>query len=620
MHGLKKMMMVISIVSIFFIMLGFVMKQAVKHHYDHVKAGEAEHMVGTDGVEEYKNVYILAFDGRHMDFLCGDGEVSLETSSTVEENMEGCIADLVIEKNCIKKITVKTTEIYGKVLTAGDGSLEVDGYGEFECSEDMRIYRTSPGPYEIRNTEEYLLGYENVRFVLHEEKIQAAVVDGNPENKVRVLLKTSGYASNFHESVSVVSKSGMKMSKKTADGTEEMEYEALEEVVITRKDFENAPGNTNYITFSAEEGEIGVSSISRNARVPYYRGDIIISCRDEGLVVINELPVEEYLYGVVPSEMPADYPEEALMSQSICARSFVYKQMEGSAYAIYGAHVDDSINCQVYKSSDEDFRVNQAVDKTNGMVLFNGDGILKTYYYAASCGLSAGIDEVWGSAENGCYRSGFVGDGRYDISFADEEVFRTFIDRGEVLYTAEGAEICEKADVYDSNNEWYRYSVCYSLSDYGDEIISRAISRKSNERVNFFDSAGGETSGTEVGKMKEINVASRGKSGIVLTLDIICESGSITISGQNLIREILKPGDYEVVLNDGSTREGMNMLPSAFFYVDITGSEIVIRGGGYGHGAGMSQTGAGAMAEEGKNCKEILGEYFPGGEIRSVYE
>lgn len=620
MHGLKKMMMVISIISIFFIILGFVMKQAVRHHYDYVKAGETEHLVGTNGVEEYKNVYVLAFDGRHMNFLCEEGEISLETSSPVDENMEGCIADLVIERNYIKKITVKTTEIYGKVLTAGGGRLEVDGYGEFECSENMRIYRTSPGPYEIRNTEEYLLGYENVRFVLYEEKIQAAVVDGNPENKVRVLLKTSGYTSDFHESVSVVSQSGMKMSKKIADGTEEMEYKASEEVVITRNDFENAFGTVSYITFSAEEGEIGVSSISRNARVPYYRGDIIVLCREEGLIVINELPVEEYLYGVVPSEMPADYPEEALMSQSICARSFVYKQMEGSAYVIYGAHVDDSINCQVYKSSDEDSRVNQAVDKTNGMVLYGEDGILKTYYYAASCGLSAGIDEVWGSAQNGCYRCGLVGDGRFDISFENEDTFRTFIDRGEVTYTADGAIICEKADVYDSSNEWYRYSVSYSLSDYGDEIIARAISRKNNERIKFYDSFGAEINGTDVGKMKEMKVSSRGKSGIVLALEVICESGSITISGQNLIREILKPEDYEIKLNDGSVRKGMNMLPSAFFYVDIVGGEIVIRGGGYGHGAGMSQTGAGAMAEEGKSCKEILSEYFPGGEIRSVYE
>lgn len=614
------MMMVISIVSFFFIILGFVMKQAVREHYSYAKAGEAEHMVGTDGAEEYNNVYVLSFDGRHMDFLCGEGEVSLETSSAVEEKMEGCIADLIIEKNCIKKITVKTTEIYGKVLTAGGGMIEIDGYGEFECSENMRIYRTSPGPYEIRNTEEYLLGYENVRFVICEEKIQAAVVDGNPENKVRVLLKTSGYTSNFHESLSIVSQSGMKMSKKTAEGTDETEYGASDEVVITRDDFEDTSGAAEYIKFSAEEGEIGVSSISRNGRVPYYRGDIIISCRDEGLVVLNELPVEEYLYGVVPSEMPADYPEEALMSQSICARSFVYKQMEGSAYAIYGAHVDDSINCQVYKSSDEDLRVNRAVDKTNGMVLYSGEEIVKTYYYAASCGLSAGIDEVWGSSENGCYRFGLVGDGRYEISFENEDVFRTFIDRGEVIYTTDGAVVSEKADVYDSNNEWYRYSVSYNLSDCGDEIISRAISKKADERIKIYNSSGAETDGTDVGKIKEINVVSRGQSGIVLMLEVVCESGRITISGQNLIREILKPGDYEVVLNDGSTRKGMNMLPSAFFYVDVIGSEMVIKGGGYGHGAGMSQTGAGAMAETGKNCKEILSEYFPGAEIRLVYE
>ncbi len=619
MQGIKKMLMMISIVSVFFIILGFVMKQAVNYHYACVRAGEAEHMAGADGVQEYKNIYIISFDGRHMDFLCDEGTVSLETSSAVEENMEGCIADLIIEKNLIKKITIKTTEIYGKVLSAGEGVVEIEGYGGFDCSENMRIYRTSPGPYEIRNTEEYLLGYENVRFVLFEDKIQAAVVDDNPENKVRVLLKTSGYASEFHESVSIVSETGMKMIRKTGDASEEKECAELEEIVITRADFEETKGNVSYIMFSAEEGEIGVSSISRNGRVPYYRGDIIISCRDEGLVVINELPVEEYLYGVVPSEMPADYPEEALMSQSICARSFVYKQMEGSAYAVYGAHVDDSVNCQVYKSSDEDLRVNQAVDKTNGMILYSGDEILKTYYYAASCGLSAGIDEVWGNVENGCYRCGLVGKGRLETTFDDEDTFRAFIDRGEITYMAGEALVREKIDVYDSGNEWYRYKVNYSLSDYAEELVLRAVNRKDNERIRFYDAQGNETDNTNIGNINDIKVVERGKSGIVLTLEIKGEMGSFTVSGQNLIREILKPGDYEVVLNDESTRTGMNMLPSAFFYIDIIDGRIVIRGGGYGHGAGMSQTGAGAMAEDGKSCEEILNEYFPGGEVRSVY-
>ena len=59
-----------------------------------------------------------------------------------------------------------------------------------------------------------------------------------------------------------------------------------------------------------------------------------------GIAVINEVLLEEYLYSVVPSEMPSSYPGEALKAQAVCARTYAYGHMEHAGYPKYGAHVD----------------------------------------------------------------------------------------------------------------------------------------------------------------------------------------------------------------------------------------------------------------------------------------
>ena len=69
-----------------------------------------------------------------------------------------------------------------------------------------------------------------------------------------------------------------------------------------------------------------------------YRGEIEILKEAEGYVVINELPVEEYLYSVVPSEMPASYPMEALKAQAICARTYAYLHIMSPGYPKWNAN------------------------------------------------------------------------------------------------------------------------------------------------------------------------------------------------------------------------------------------------------------------------------------------
>lgn len=81
-------------------------------------------------------------------------------------------------------------------------------------------------------------------------------------------------------------------------------------------------------------GKIRVESVNKQYGHPEYRGIFEIDLVDKALHIINELPLEEYLYSVVPSEMPTEYQKEALKAQAVCARSYAIKQMAGKGWQL----------------------------------------------------------------------------------------------------------------------------------------------------------------------------------------------------------------------------------------------------------------------------------------------
>lgn len=114
--------------------------------------------------------------------------------------------------------------------------------------------------------------------------------------------------------------------------------------------------------------------------------------------MVNELPLENYLCKVVPSEMPASYQKEALKAQAICARSYAYRQIMDYAYPEYQAHVNDSTDYQVYNNSASQQAATEAVQETAGKVLKYNGNIITAYYYSTSCGKTTTM-AAWGTKE-----------------------------------------------------------------------------------------------------------------------------------------------------------------------------------------------------------------------------
>ncbi|NLJ90736.1 MAG: SpoIID/LytB domain-containing protein, partial [Clostridiales bacterium] len=122
-----------------------------------------------------------------------------------------------------------------------------------------------------------------------------------------------------------------------------------------------------------------------------------------------------------------------------------------------------------------------------------------------------------------------------------------------------------------------------------------------------------------IGTVEDVQVLKREKSGIITELKLVGSSKTIKVVGEYNVRILLSPGDQKVIRQDDSEAT-VGMLPSAFFVMDKVDGGIAITGGGYGHGVGMSQNGAKAMADLGKEYDEILKHYYSGIDLGFIYE
>jgi stage II sporulation protein D len=125
-----------------------------------------------------------------------------------------------------------------------------------------------------------------------------------------------------------------------------------------------------------------------------YRGSIQVDLDGGKLRAVNVLGLEQYLYGVVPSEMPFDWAPEALKAQAVVARSYALATRRSGAFDVY-----PDTRSQVYLGIDhEKPSSNAAVDATAGKVLLYNGQVAKTYFFSTSGGRTASAEDVWGTA------------------------------------------------------------------------------------------------------------------------------------------------------------------------------------------------------------------------------
>ena len=274
-----------------------------------------------------------------------------------------------------------------------------------------------------------------------------------------------------------------------------------------------------------------------------YRGCIAILKRT-GLTVVNHVLVEDYLYGVVPKEMPPSWNAEALRAQSVAARTFALKNRK--RHSAEGFDLCSTSHCQVYEGmSAETWTTIAAVDSTHGEVLFYKGAIMDALFHTDSGGMTESSEYVWGSS---------------------------------VPYLRSVAEVQMQTQ------PWNR---TVSMSEFVQKL---------------------EKNGRAIGTLKEVRLSpltvgkgssDRSPSGRVRSAEFVGTKGRITLSGNDL-------------------RSAFS-LPSTLFSIRIGKTDINFSGYGSGHGLGLSQWGAQALADKGKSYKDILFHYYTDVTLEKLY-
>ena len=179
------------------------------------------------------------------------------------------------------------------------------------------------------------------------------------------------------------------------------------------------------------------------------------------------------------------------------------------------------------------------------------------------------------------------------------------------------------ASFYESAMPYFRWNAVgdYSSKEIQNKIRDILTARKERtpQDIVFLNRKKKQADSIKnFGKLQSIKVAKRSANGVVLQLKLKYKKGTVLVGNEYNIRALLGAGVTELVLADGSKKETA-LLPSAYTTLtQLENGTYAMSGGGYGHGIGMSQNGAGAMAAEGKTCEEILKFFFSGIELKAV--
>ena len=268
---------------------------------------------------------------------------------------------------------------------------------------------------------------------------------------------------------------------------------------------------------------------------------------------IEEIGLDEYLYGVVSAEMPASFAEEALKAQAVVARTYtIYKIKNGSKHE--GADICDSSNCcQAWISKEDRFarwneeekelnweKIVKAVDSTKGQIItYNGEPI-NAFFHSNSGGTTETASNVWGGT-----------------NYPYLQIVET---AGEDAYTQYSSEVTLTKD----------------------EVVDKIKQYHTDIQIDFSEE-------------NPITILENTESGRV---------------------KAVKFGNLELSGTETRTIFG---LKSTMFTIEISEEIIKFKVIGYGHGVGMSQTGADSMAKIGNDYQDIIKHYYNGVEINSTF-
>jgi stage II sporulation protein D len=442
---------------------------------------------------------------------------------------------------------------------------------------------------------------------------------------IRVLINNSHFLGRVHEKISVTATGAFTVRGDNPYGEGGVYVYEAGEVFAVHGANDLMGYSRLYIEPTDPNDRITIIGLKRNwpdGADPQYRGRIEISATPGGFIVVNELLLEEYLYAVVPSEMPNAYGLEAAKVQAITARSFAYRQFYENRFRAYGAQIDDSVFSQVYNNLPETGLAMEAVRITQGLILTYEGYVITANYFSTSGGTTANVGEVWPS--NGDFPSGTPSYLRARAQFGSGYAV------GDLRIEENAAVFFRDMDVpgFERDFPFFRWQVRMQTEELT-ASINRALPERQRANPHLITAEGpGRTAlaGTvaSIGNLLDLEVKQRGQGGNIIELLLVGTNASIRVLTEFNIRSLLAPRNSRITLNDGNILNGWSMMPSAFFTMEKEHDDagnltaVTFFGGGHGHGVGMSQNGAKALLDMGFGYREVLTHFYPGAEITEM--
>lgn len=434
---------------------------------------------------------------------------------------------------------------------------------------------------------------------------QTAVNLSDSARTVRVAINDSGFKSLVFKQISVIATSDFDVFSKNS-GKKIADFHPYDVVKISYDEgkFQITVNNKiiakdlfDILVFHCPNGLLGVQNIKRVGRQAWYRGTFNLTPKNPNqFYLVNVLPLDDYLKGVVPNEMPVSFGLEALKAQAVAARNYVLMPRTRSNKEF---DVDDSVASQVYfGAGTESNLASRAVNETNGLVALYGWNLILAQY----CSTAGGYTESYENAFSDIKTKEFPSrpkpylKGRpdiYDVAPLDRE------EEAKLFYMG-------YPDSYDIKSPYYRWQKTWDSTELKNVLQKTLVAQSAS---GFVKPAFKQ--GEDLGNIKEIKVLKRGVSGKVMEMEIVTDKNTYHLYKEIVVRRAFQ--------KNGISMPSANVIFDNQYDADKKLIKVNAYGGGFGHGVGMSQFGAGFMATSlHKPFDKILKRYYTGISISTV--
>lgn len=419
---------------------------------------------------------------------------------------------------------------------------------------------------------------------------------------IRVGISTNNFKRLYYSSISIGGQKTYTVYNK-ATGEDLIDMSPYKWLRITMTDGKFNLFSGGNLIKKGIKGPIGIKSngllrvrnLKRKGKSALYRGEFELTkafTKPTRFNLINILPLSDYLKGVVPNEIPVRFGLEAVKAQTVAARNYTLRPR---VKVYHNFDVCDTVQSQVYFGANTEQEIaNQAINSTKGIfALYKGDVILALYSSTAG-GHTENFENAFTSPDCNSFPSNPLPylRGKPDIPLSGKKLVLSEDKYAEMFYSS-------SPNSFDAHSKYYRWERSWTRKEL-ESTLRKTL--KSYSGTGFISPK--FTSPEQLGTIKSVRVTSRGVSGKAIAIEVRTSKGVFEIKKELIIRRVFK--------------KVMKSLPSANIVVKSKYSEdgnlenITFIGGGFGHGVGLSQYGAGAMAHMGYSFDKILQHYYSG--------